>query len=80
MALMIGEHAHAIDIDYSTNPPTNLDPNFPMQWQGTVTTADFLMMLSRKNVEPAHYFIWGNGIAVWHPIRYDGTDAGGARS
>ncbi len=77
MALMIGEHAHAIDIDSSTNPPTNFDPDVPMQWQGAVTTADFMMMLSHKNIERAHYFIWGNGAAVWHPIRYDGTDIGG---
>jgi hypothetical protein len=77
MTLMIGEHAHAIDIDYSTTPPTNTDPDLPMQWQGAVTTADFMMMLSQKDVERAHFFIWGNGLAVWHPIRYDGTDIDG---
>jgi hypothetical protein len=77
VALVIGEHAHAIQIDYTTFPPTNLNPDFAMQWQGAVTTADFLAMVSGKAVERAHFFIYGNSQAVWHPIRYDGKDAQG---
>lgn len=78
LALMIGEHAHAIQIDYSTQPPTNINPDFAMQWQGAVTSADFLMMISQSpTMERAHHFIWGNGNAVWHPIRIDGVDADG---
>lgn len=75
LAMMIGEHAHAIDIDFSTNPPTNLDPDVAMQWRGAVSTADFIAMTSQKNLERAHFFLYGNGAAVWHPIRLDGYDA-----
>jgi len=77
LAVMIGEHAHVIDQDFSTNPPTKFDPDLPMQWQGAITTADFLMMTSKKNIERAHFFIWGNGIADWHPIRYEGVNGQG---
>jgi hypothetical protein len=44
--VMIGEHAHAIDLDQNNQPIEPGDPDFAMQWQGAVGTADFLMMAS----------------------------------
>lgn len=78
--LIIGEHAHAIDIDYSTNPPTTLTPDFAMQWHGAVDSADFLAMLAQKAfVERAHFFIYGNGAAAWHPYRSNGIHPDGTQ-
>lgn len=78
--LIIGEHAHAIDLDHSTNPPTIITPDFAMQWHGAVDTADFLAMLSQKSfVERAHFFIYGNTAATWHPYRSDGTNVDGSQ-
>ena len=71
--VMIGEHAHAIDLDQNNQPIEPGDPDFAMQWQGAVGTADFLMMASNLDyLERAHYFIYGNGKAEWHPMRLDG--------
>lgn len=68
--VIIGEHGNAI-----TSSIGNTDPDFAMQWQGAVTTADFLNVLSQKPLlERAHSFIWGNGARVWHPMRLDGYD------
>lgn len=78
LRIIVGEHAHAIHIDYSTFPPTSLNPDFAMQWQGAVGTANFLMMASQKSlIERAHFFIYGNTTSGWHPIRYDGLDTAG---
>jgi alpha-L-arabinofuranosidase len=68
---VIGEHGNALDFDYSTHPPTQLDPvDFNMNYQAAVTTADFLMMASNMpELERLHHFIWGNLSAVWRPIR-----------
>ena len=75
--VMIGEHAHAVDLDQNNQPVDAGDPDFAMQWQGAVGTADFLMMASNLDyLERAHYFIYGNGKAVWHPMRLDGYDQG----
>ena len=75
---MIGEHAHAVDLDQNNQPVDIGDPDFAMQWQGAVGTADFLAMASNLDyLERAHFFIYGNGTAVWHPMRLDGYDAQG---
>lgn len=67
--LLIGDHAHTI----TSAPTICTQPNsadFAMQWQGAVTTADFLMMLSGETaVERANFWIFGMPAAVWHPIR-----------
>ncbi len=71
--VMVGEHGNSI-----VPAIGNTDPDFAMQWQGAVTMADFIGMLSQKpEIERAHSFIWGNGSAVWHPLRLDGYDANG---
>ncbi len=71
--LLIGEHGHSIDIDYTKVPPVVTNADFAMQWHGAVATTDFLMMLSNRNdIERAHHFIWGNCAATWHPIRLNG--------
>ena len=76
--VMIGEHAHAIDLDQNNQPVEPGDPDFAMQWQGAVGTADFLMMAANLNyLERAHFFIYGNGKAQWHPMRLDGYDPQG---
>jgi hypothetical protein len=78
LQVMIGEHAHAIDLDQNNQPIGIGDSDFAMQWQGAVATADFLMMASNlEYLERAHYFIYGNGKAVWHPMRLDGYDSQG---
>jgi len=70
LTMIIGEHGNAI-----TSSIGNTDADFAMQWQGAVTTADFLNVISQKTeLERAHAFIWGNGAAVWHPMRLDGYD------
>ena len=68
---VIGEHGNTLDFDFSTNPPTQLDSvDFHMCYQGAVTTADFLMMVSNMpELERIHHFIWGNTNAVWRPIK-----------
>lgn len=72
--VMVGEHGNAI----SSGSLGNTDANFAMQWQGAVTMADFLGMLTQKpEVERAHSFIWGNGAETWHPMRLDGYDVNG---
>ncbi len=67
--LLIGDHAHTI----TSAPTICTQPNsadFAMQWQGAVTTADFLMMLSGETaIERANFWIFGMPAAVWHPIR-----------
>ncbi len=74
MRVIVGEHGNSI-----VPAIGNTDPNFAMAWQGAVTMADYLGMLNQKaEVERAHSFIWGNGAAVWHPMRLDGYDANGA--
>lgn len=71
--VMVGEHGNSI-----VPAIGNTDPDFAMQWQGAVTMADFIGMLSQKpEIERAHSFVWGNGAAVWHPLRLDGYDADG---
>lgn len=71
--VMVGEHGNSI-----VPAIGNTDPNFAMQWQGAVTMADFIGMLSQKpEIERAHSFVWGNGAAAWHPLRLDGYDANG---
>ena len=46
------------------------DPDKAMRWEGALTTADYLLMLSQvSNVELANFWIYGNAAAVWHPIR-----------
>jgi len=72
--VIVGEHGNSI----TSGAGGNTDANFAMQWQAAVTTADYLGMLTQKpEVERAHSFIWGNGAAVWHPMRLDGYDATG---
>ena len=49
--------------------PTS-DPDKAMRWEGTLATANMLLMLSQiSNVELANFWIYGNVKAVWHPIR-----------
>jgi alpha-L-arabinofuranosidase len=67
--LLIGDHAHSI----TAMPTICSQPNtadFAMQWQGAVTSVDFLMMVSGEAaVERANFWIFGMPAAVWHPIR-----------
>ena len=44
--VMIGEHAHAIDLDQNNQPVEPGDPDFAMQWQGAIGTANSSMMAS----------------------------------
>src|SRR5262249_8480597 len=68
--VVFGEQAHAIQFDTSTGMQIPINGEYAVQWRGAVSTADFLMMISAKPaVERAHYFIFGNGVATWHPIR-----------
>jgi alpha-L-arabinofuranosidase len=73
--LLIGDHAHSITSASTVCTQPN-SADFAMQWQGAVTSADFLMMLAGEPaVERANFWIWGMPAAVWHPIRRnnDGT-------
>ena len=78
LQVMIGEHAHSVDLNQNNQPVDPSDSDFAMQWQGAVGTADFLMMIASLDyVERAHFFIYGNGQTVWHPMRLDGYDPQG---
>ncbi|MDP1890485.1 MAG: hypothetical protein Q8K55_06285, partial [Gemmatimonadaceae bacterium] len=65
--IVLGDHAHDIA---STSSPTQAQKELAMQWQGAVTTAHFLAMLSQvPNIERANFWIYGAPAASWAPIR-----------
>ena len=55
--VMIGEHAHTVDLDQNNQPIDSGDADFAMQWQGAVATADFLMMLSNLDYLGGAHFL-----------------------
>ncbi len=67
LRIVLGDHAHDIT---STGPPTRAEQDLAMQWQGAVTTAHFLAMLSQTaNIERANFWIYGGAAVTWAPIR-----------
>lgn len=67
LRIVLGDHAHDIA---STTAPTQAQKDLAMQWQGAVTTAHFLAMLSQvPNIERANFWIYGAPAASWAPIR-----------
>jgi hypothetical protein len=67
LSIVLGDHAHDI---VATGSPTQAQKDLAMQWQGAVTTAHFLVMLSQvPNVERANFWIYGAPAATWAPIR-----------
>ncbi len=68
--VFIGDYAHGIP---QANP-TMAQQNIAMQWQGANLETDFLLMLSQKStIERANFWVYGNAIAQWHPIRKNST-------
>lgn len=64
--VFVGDYAHRI----STNNPSMAQQDSAMQWLGANLEADFLLMLSQKStIERANFWVYGNAIATWHPIR-----------
>lgn len=64
--VFVGDYAHYIT-DIS---PTNAQKDSAMQWLGANLEADMLLMLSQKStIERANFWVYGNAIANWHPIR-----------
>jgi hypothetical protein len=65
---LIGDHAHSIPNTPGGGP--SIPPDYAMQWQAAVTTADFLLALSQNGaIERANFWIYGSTAATWHPIR-----------
>jgi hypothetical protein len=65
LSIVLGDHAHAIP-----DAGSKAQHDLAMQWQGAVTTARFLLMLSQApNIERANFWIYGAPIAGWYPIR-----------
>lgn len=62
--LLLGDHAHSIAPN-----PTPAQADFAMQWQGALTSADFLLMLAGRPIELANFWIFGSTLSTWHPIR-----------
>jgi alpha-L-arabinofuranosidase len=64
--VFVGDYAH-----YIVSPnPTIAQQDSAMQWLGANLEADFLLMLSQKStIERANFWVYGNAIATWHPIR-----------
>ncbi len=63
--VFIGDYAHRIP-----QSPTTAQKDSAMQWLGANLEADFLLVLSQKStIERANFWVYGNAIADWHPIR-----------
>lgn len=66
VTVFVGDYAHYI----TDNNPSPAQKDSAMQWLGANLSADMLLMLSQKaSVERANFWIYGNAIATWHPIR-----------
>lgn len=64
--VFVGDYAHRI---HSPNP-SMAQQDSAMQWLGANLETDFLLMLSQKStIERANFWVYGNAIATWHPIR-----------
>jgi alpha-L-arabinofuranosidase len=64
--VFVGDYAHYIKSPNAT--PAQKDS--AMQWLAANLEADFLLMLSQKStIERANFWVYGNAIAEWHPIR-----------
>ena len=68
--VFVGDYAHYItDVN-----PTPAQKDSAMQWLGANLSADMLLMLSQKStIERANFWVYGNAIATWHPIRKNST-------
>lgn len=68
--VFVGDYAHYItDVN-----PTTAQKDSAMQWLGANLSADMLLMLSQKStIERANFWIYGNAIATWRPIRKNST-------
>ncbi len=65
--VFIGDYAHSVN---PQNGATLPQQDIAMQWQGANLECDFLLMLSQKStIERANFWVYGNALAVWHPIR-----------
>lgn len=64
--VFVGDYAH-----YITSPsPTVAQMDSAMQWLAANLEADMLLMLSQKStIERANFWVYGNAIATWHPLR-----------
>lgn len=64
--VFVGDYAH-----YIVSPnPSIAQQDSAMQWLGANLEADMLLMLSQKStIERANFWVYGNAIATWHPIR-----------
>ena len=68
--VFIGDYAHAINPQIGS---TLAEQNLAMQWEGAIFEADALLMLSQKStIERANFWVYGNALAQWHPIRKNG--------
>lgn len=68
--VFIGDYAHAINPQVGS---TLAQQNLAMQWEGAIFEADALLMLSQKStIERANFWVYGNALAQWHPIRKNG--------
>ena len=68
--VFVGDYAHSIQ---NVNP-TQAQQDSAMQWLGANLSADMLLMLSQKStIERANFWVYGNAIATWHPIRKNST-------
>ena len=68
--VFIGDYAHAINPQIGS---TLAQQNLAMQWEGAIFEADALLMLSQKStIERANFWVYGNALAQWHPIRKNG--------
>lgn len=64
--VFVGDYAHYI----TDANPTTAQKDSAMQWLGANLEADMLLMLSQKStIERANFWVYGNAIATWHPIR-----------
>lgn len=65
LKVFIGDFAHSIPQN-----PNAAQKDSAMQWLGANLEADFLLVLSQKStIERANFWVYGNAIASWHPIR-----------
>jgi len=68
--VFVGDYAHYI----TASNPTTAQKDSAMQWLGANLSADMLLMLSQKStIERANFWVYGNAIAAWHPIRKNST-------
>jgi len=64
-----GKNLKIVAGDHASFAPS-ADPDKAMRWEGALATGDYLLGISQiSNIELANFWIYGNTMAVWHPIR-----------